>query len=194
MADKVTSLYNALKADGLFKQARSLNDFKAKMAYQGYRSQIYKLARDKGANVGTFSQFTNALGYSSGSPKPRQSYGSYHTRQQKPAENKAMTTAQRAMQVAQEYQQTQQPTDYLHRPQNQMGRVRRNAPGKASPFVQSLYEIDNAQKGPDYSVDYTSPKATQQVYQQNQQVRRQAAKRASDHIANDEYRRQSQPK
>jgi hypothetical protein len=193
MADKVTSLYNALKADGLFKQARSLNDFKAKMAYQGYRSQIYKLARDKGANVGTFSQFTNALGYSSGSPKPRQSYGSYHTRQQKPAENKAMTTAQRAMQVAQEYQQTQQPTDYLHRPQNQMGRVRRNAPGKASPFVQSLYEIDNAQKGPDYSVDYTSPKATQQVYQQNQQVRRQAAKRASDHIANDEYRRQSQP-
>lgn len=193
MADKVTSLYNALKADGLFKQARSLNDFKAKMAYQGYRSQIYKLARDKGANVGTFSQFTNALGYSSGSPKPRQSYSSYHTRQQKPAENKAMTTAQRAMQVAQEYQQTHQPTDYLHRPQNQMGRARRNAPGKASPFVQSLYEIDNAQKGPDYSVDYTSPKATQQVYQQNQQVRRQAAKTASDHIVNDEYRRQSQP-
>lgn len=193
MADKVTSLYNALKADGLFKQARSLNDFKAKMAYQGYRSQIYKLARDKGANVGTFSQFTNALGYSSGSPKPRRSYGSYHTQQQKPAENKAMTTAQRAMQVAQEYQQTHQPTDYLHRPQNQMGRARRNAPGKASPFVQSLYEIDNAQKGPDYSVDYTSPKATQKVYQQNQQVRRQAAKTASDHIVNDEYRRQSQP-
>ena len=193
MADKVTSLYNALKADGLFKQARSLNDFKAKMAYQGYRSQIYKLARDKGANVGTFSQFTNALGYSSGSPKPRQSYGSYHTQQQKPAENKAMTTAQRAMQVAQEYQQNHQPTDYLHRPQNQMGRARRNAPGKASPFVQSLYEIDNAQKGPDYSVDYTSPKATQQVYQQNQQLRRQAAKTAGDHIVNDEYRRQSQP-
>lgn len=193
MADKVTSLYNALKADGLFKQARSLNDFKAKMAYQGYRSQIYKLARDKGANVGTFSQFTNALGYRSGSPKPRQSYGSYHTQQQKPAENKAMTTAQRAMQVAQEYQQAHQPVDYLHRPQNQMGRQQRKAPTKASPFVQSLYEVDNAQKGPDYSVDYTSPKATQQVYQQNQQVRRQAAQTASDHIANDEYRRQSQP-
>lgn len=193
MADKVTSLYNALKADGLFKQARSLNGFKAKMAYQGYRSQIYKLARDKGANVGTFSQFTNALGYSSGSPEPRQSYGSYHTQQQKPVENKAMTTAQRAMQVIQEYQQAQQPVDYLHRPQNQMGRQQRKAPTKASPFVQSLYEVDNAQKGPDYSVDYTSPKATQQVYQQNQQVRRQAAKTASDHIVNDEYRRQSQP-
>ena len=87
----------------------------------------------------------------------------------------------------------QQPTDYLHRPQSQMGRARRNAPGKASPFVQSLYEIDNAQNGPDYSVDYTSPKATQQVYQQNQQLRRQAAKTAGDHIVNDEYRRQSQP-
>ena len=193
MADKVTSLYNALKADGLFKQARSLNDFKAKMAYQGYRSQIYKLARDKGANVGTFSQFTNALGYNSGSPKPRQSYGSYQPQQQKPVENTAMTAAQKAMQVAQEYQQTQQPVDYLHRPQSQMGRPQRNAPAKASPFVQSLYEIDNAQNGPDYAVDYTSPKATQQVYQQNQQVRKKAAKTASDHIANDEYRRQSQP-
>lgn len=193
MADKVTSLYNALKADGLFKQARSLNDFKAKMAYQGYRSQIYKLARDKGANVGTFSQFTNALGYSSGSPKPRQSYGGYQPQQQKSVENTAMTAAQKAMQVAQEYQQAQQPIDYLHRPQSQMGRPQRNVPAKASPFVQSLYEVDNAQKGPDYSVDYTSPKATQQVYQQNQQVRKQAARSASDHIANDEYRRQSQP-
>ena len=176
MADKVTSLYNALKADGLFKQARSLNDFKAKMAYQGYRSQIYKLARDKGANVGTFSQFTNALGYSSGSPKPRQSYGSYHTQQsQKPA-----TAAQRAMQVP-------------HRLKTQLGKAPKSAPKGASPFVQSLYEIDEAQKGAGYPVDYTSPKATQQVYQRNQRVRRQAAKTASDHIANDEYRRQSQP-
>lgn len=180
MADKVTSLYNALKADGLFKQARSLNDFKAKMAYQGYRSQIYKLARDKGANVGTFSQFTNALGYSSGSPKPKQSYGGYQPQQQNPEENTAMTTAQRAMQVP-------------YRQNTQLGKAPKSAPKNASPFVQSLYEIDDAQKGADYPVDYTSPKATQQVYQRNQQVRRQAAKTASVHIANDEYRRQSQP-
>lgn len=165
MADKVTSLYNALKADGLFKQARSLNDFKAKMAYQGYRSQIYKLARDKGANVGTFSQFTNALGYSSGSPKPRQSYGSYHTQQsQKPA-----TAAQKAMQVP-------------HRLKTQLGKAPKSAPKGASPFVQSLYEIDEAQKGAGYPVDYTSPKATQQVYQRNQRIRRQAAKTAAKKI------------
>lgn len=165
MADKVTSLYNALKADGLFKQARSLNDFKAKMAYQGYRSQIYKLARDKGANVGTFSQFTNALGYSSGSPKPRQSYGSYHTQQsQKPA-----TAAQKAMQIP-------------YRLKTQLGKAPKSAPKGASPFVQSLYEIDEAQKEAGYPVDYTSPKATQQVYQRNQRIRRQAAKTAAKKI------------
>lgn len=165
MADKVTSLYNALKADGLFKQARSLNDFKAKMAYQGYRSQIYKLARDKGANVGTFSQFTNALGYSSGSPKPRQSYGSYHTQQQKPA-----TAAQKAMQIP-------------YRLKTQLGKAPKSAPKGASPFVQSLYEIDEAQKEAGYPVDYTSPKATQQVYQRNQRIRRQAAKTAAKKIS-----------
>lgn len=113
---------------------------------------------------------------------------------QKEHYEKPKTMKQRAQQVAQEYQQgKKQPVDYLHRPQSQMGRQQRNAPAKASPFVRSLYEVDNAQKGPDYSVDYTSPKATQQVYQQNQQVRKQAAKTASDHIANDEYRRQSKP-
>ena len=113
---------------------------------------------------------------------------------QKEHYKKPLTMKQRAQKVAQEYQQgKKQSVDYLHRPQNQMGRPQRNAPAKASPFVRSLYEVDNAQKGPDYSVDYTSPKATQQVYQQNQQVRKQAARSASDHIANDEYRRQSQP-
>ncbi|MGO5122554.1 LPD38 domain-containing protein [Prevotella sp. Sow4_E9_plate] len=115
---------------------------------------------------------------------------------QKEHYEKPKTIKQRAQEVAAQYQkgkQTKQPVDYLHRPQSQMGRPLRNVPAKASPFVRSLYEIDNAQKGPDYSVDYTSPKATQQVYQQNQHVRRQAAQTASDHIANDEYRRQSQP-
>ena len=113
---------------------------------------------------------------------------------QKEHYEKPKTMKQRAQQVAQEYQHgKKQSVDYLHRPQSQMGRPQRNVPAKASPFVRSLYEIDNAKKGPDYSVDYTSPKATQQVYQKNQQVRRQAAKTASVHIANDEYRRQSQP-
>lgn len=113
---------------------------------------------------------------------------------QKEHYEKPKTMKQRAQEVAQEYQHgKKQSVDYLHRPQSQMGRPQRNVPAKASPFVRSLYEIDNAKKGSDYSVDYTSPKATQQVYKQNQQVRKQAAQSASDHIANDEYRRQSQP-
>ena len=113
---------------------------------------------------------------------------------QKEHYEKPKTMKQRAQQVAQEYLHgKKQSVDYLHRPQSQMGRPQRNVPENASPFVRSLYEIDNAKKGPDYSVDYTSPKATQQVYKQNQQVRKQAAQSAIDHVANDEYRRQSRP-
>lgn len=115
---------------------------------------------------------------------------------QKEHYEKPKTMKQRAQEVAAQYRngkQTKQPVDYLHRPQSQMGRPQRNVPAKASSFVRSLYEIDNAKKGSDYPVDYTSPKATQQVYKQNQQVRKQAAQSASDHIANDEYRRQSRP-
>lgn len=115
---------------------------------------------------------------------------------QKEHYEKPKTMKQRAQEVAAQYRkgkQTKQPVDYLHRPQSQMGRPQRNVPAKASPFVRSLYEIDNAKKGSDYPVDYTSSKATQQVYKQNQQVRKQAAQSASDHIANDEYRRQSRP-
>ena len=186
--DKFDQLYNALKADGAVSGTREhFRQFVYAPGRQGYhnRKQLYDALHADGAvSSKSYEEFAQRLGLHAVNPKPRQ---------QKPAENKAMTAAQRAMQVAQEYQQTHQPADYLHRPQNQMGRARRNSPGKASPFVQSLYEIDNSQKGPDYSVDYTSPKATRQVYQQNQQVRRQAAKTAGDHIVNDEYRRQSQP-
>ena len=102
---------------------------------------------------------------------------------QKEHYEKPKTMKQRAQQVAQEYQHgKKQSVDYLHRPQSQMGRPQRNVPANASPFVRSLYEIDNAKKGPDYSVDYTSPRATQKVYEKNQEVRRHAAKRAIEHI------------
>lgn len=181
--DKFDQLYNALKADGAVSGTREhFRQFVYAPGKQGYhnRKQLYDaLYADGAVSSKSYEEFAQRLGLHAVNPKPQQ---------QKP-----LTMKQRAQEVAAQYQQTHQPTDYLHRPQNQMGRARRNAPGKASPFVQSLYEIDNAQKGPDYSVDYTSPKATQQVYQQNQQLRRQAAKTAGDHIVNDEYRRQSQP-
>ena len=192
--DKFDQLYNALKADGAVSGTREhFRQFVYAPGKQGYhnRKQLYDaLYADGAVSSKSYEEFAQRLGLHAVNPKPQQ--------------KKPLTMKQRAQEVAAqyqqtkplkqpEYQQTYQPTDYLHRPQSQMGRARRNAPGKASPFVQSLYEIDNAQKGPDYSVDYTSPKATQQVYQQNQQLRRQAAKTASDHIVNDEYRRQNQP-
>ena len=191
--DRIDSMYDALVSDGA--QIGTRQQFKKLMlapGKEGYRNRLgfYQAMKQDGANIGaTYEDFGRALGLHAVKPQ--------HNAKplaQKPVQPvKKLTMKQRAQEVAQEYQQSHQPTDYLHRPQNQMGRARRNAPGKASPFVQSLYEIDNAQKGPDYSVDYTSPKATQQVYQQNQQLRRQAAKTAGDHIVNDEYRRQSQP-
>ena len=183
--DKFDQLYNALKADGAVSGTREhFRQFVYAPGKQGYqnRKQLYDALHADGAvSSKSYEEFAQRLGLHAVNPKPQQK-----------------TMKQRAQEVAAQYQQSrqrkaQQPVDYLHRPQSQMGRPQRNVPGKASPFVQSLYEVDNAQKGPDYSVDYTSPKATQQVYQQNQQVRRQAAKTASDHIANDEYRRQSQP-
>ena len=210
--DRIDSMYDALVSDGA--QIGTRQQFKKLMlapGKEGYRNRLgfYQAMKQDGANIGaTYEDFGRALGLHSVKPKHKAK-----PLAQKPVQPvKKLTMKQRAQKVAAQYQQTkpfeqpkyqqikplaqnkpQQPVDYLHRPQNQMGRARRNAPGKASPFVQSLYEIDNAQKGPDYSVDYTSPKATQQVYQHNQQVRRQAAKTAGDHIVNDEYRRQSQP-
>ena len=210
--DRIDSMYDALVSDGA--QIGTRQQFKKLMlapGKEGYRNRLgfYQAMKQDGANIGaTYEDFGRALGLHSVKPKHKAK-----PLAQKPVQPvKKLTMKQRAQKVAAQYQQTkpfeqpkyqqikplaqnkpQQPVDYLHRPQNQMGRARRNAPGKASPFVQSLYEIDNAQKGPDYSVDYTSPKATQQVYQQNQQLRRQAAKTAGDHIVNDEYRRQSQP-
>ena len=190
--DKFDQLYNALKADGAVSGTREhFRQFVYAPGKQGYhnRKQLYDaLYADGAVSSKSYEEFAQRLGLHAVNPKPQQ---------KKPVQLvKKQTMKQRAQEVAAQYQngkQTKPPVDYLHRPQSQMGRAWRNAPGKASPFVQSLYEIDNAQKGPDYSVDYTSPKATQQVYQQNQQLRRQAAKTAGDHIVNDEYRRQSQP-
>ena len=182
--DKFDQLYNALKADGAVSGTREhFRQFVYAPGKQGYhnRKQLYDaLYADGAVSSKSYEEFAQRLGLHAVNPKPQQ---------QKPK-----TMKQRAQQVAQEYLHgKKQSVDYLHRPQSKMGRPQRNVPAKASPFVRSLYEIDNAQKGPYYSVDYTSPKATQQVYKQNQQLRLQEALSASDHIANDEYLRQSQP-
>ena len=156
--DKFDQLYNALKADGAVSGTREhFRKFVYAPGNQGYhnRKQLYDALHADGAvSSNSYEEFAQRLGLHAVNPKPQQ---------------KPMTTAQRAMQVP-------------HRLKTQLGKAPKSAPKGASPFVQSLYEIDEAQKGAGYPVDYTSPKATQQVYQRNQRIRRQAAKTAAKKI------------
>ena len=155
--DRIDTMYDALVSDGA--QIGTRQQFKKLMlapGKEGYKNRLgfYQAMKQDGANIGdTYEDFGRALGLHAVKPQQKA----------KPVAQKPTTTAQRAMQIPRQYQRTQLS----------------KAPKNASPFVQSLYEIDDAQKGADYPVDYTSPKATQQVYRQNQQVRRQAAKTAA---------------
>jgi hypothetical protein len=157
-------MYDALVSDGA--QIGTRQQFKKLMlapGKEGYRNRLgfYQAMKQDGANIGdTYEDFGRALGLHAVKPQ----------RKIKPVAQKPMTTAQRAMQVP-------------HRLKTQLGKAPKSAPKGASPFVQSLYEIDEAQKGAGYPVDYTSPKATQQVYQRNQRIRRQAAKTAAKKIS-----------
>lgn len=162
--DKFDQLYNALKADGAVTGTREhFRKFVYAPGKQGYhnRKQLYDALHADGAvSSNSYEEFAHRLGLHAVNPKP----------QQKPvAQQKPMTTAQRAMQIP-------------HRLKTQLGKDPKSAPKGASPFVQSLYEIDEAQNGAGYPVDYTSPNATQQVYQRNQRIRRQAAKTAAKKI------------
>lgn len=161
--DRIDTMYDALVSDGA--QIGTRQQFKKLMlapGKKGYRNRLgfYQAMKQDGANIGdTYEDFGRALGLHAVKPQ----------RNTKPVAQKPMTTAQRAMQVP-------------HRLKTQLGKAPKSAPKGASPFVQSLYEIDDAQKGAGYPVDYTSPKATQQVYQRNQRIRRQAAKTAAKKI------------
>lgn len=158
--DRIDTMYDALVSDGA--QIGTRQQFKKLMlapGKEGYKNRLgfYQAMKQDGANIGdTYEDFGRALGLHAVKPQ----------RKTKPVAQKPMTTAQRAMQVP-------------HRLKTQLGK----APKSASPFVQSLYEIDEAQKGAGYPVDYTSPKATQQVYQRNLRIRRQAAKTAAKKIS-----------
>lgn len=162
--DRIDTMYDALVSDGA--QIGTRQQFKKLMlapGKEGYRNRLgfYQAMKQDGANIGdTYEDFGRALGLHAVKPQ----------RKTKPVAQKPMTTAQRAMRVP-------------YRLKTQLGKAPKSAPKGASPFVQSLYEIDEAQKEAGYPVDYTSPKATQQVYQRNQRIRRQAAKTAAKKIS-----------
>ena len=143
------------------------------------RKKVYDLFTQNGADIGaTYEEFMQRM---QAKPKKQQA-------------SKPQTIKDKAAQVNQEYVQgKKQQVDYLSRPQSQRGKASVVAPKNASPFVQSLYEADNAMNGAEYPIDYSSPKALQQVHQKNQEVRKQAAKTAADKIVNGETRRRNQP-
>ena len=103
--DKFDQLYNALKADGAVSGTREhFRQFVYAPGKQGYhnRKQLYDALHADGAvSSKSYEEFAQRLGLHAVNPKP----------QQKPvAQQKPMTTSQRAQKVAAQYkQQRQQP-------------------------------------------------------------------------------------
>lgn len=62
MADKITQVYNAYKADGATR-VKSEQQFRNWMYGDNYRRGVWNDLRKQGASVGTFEHFTEALGY-----------------------------------------------------------------------------------------------------------------------------------
>lgn len=103
--DKFDQLYNALKADGAVSGTREhFRQFVYAPGKQGYhnRKQLYDALHADGAvSSNSYEEFAQRLGLHAVNPKP----------QQKPkpvAQQKPMTTSQRAQKVAAQYQQQRQ--------------------------------------------------------------------------------------
>lgn len=101
--DKFDQLYNALKADGAVSGTREhFRKFVYAPGKQGYhnRKQLYDALHADGAvSSNSYEEFAQRLGLHAVNPKP----------QQKPvAQQKPMTTSQRAQKVAAQYQQQRQ--------------------------------------------------------------------------------------
>ena len=109
--DKFDQLYNALKADGAVSGTREhFRQFVYAPGKQGYhnRKQLYDALHADGAvSSNSYEEFAQRLGLHAVNPKP----------QQKPvAQQKPMTTSQRAQKVAAQYQQQRQ-RQHPQRPQ-----------------------------------------------------------------------------
>lgn len=98
MEDKLLGLYNDFKNAGLFKDTKDYGTFRQRMQGQGYQAQIYKVAKQNGADVGQFWQFQRNFGLG------RWAGGSRQAAQP----TKPLTTSQRANMVAQEYKKNLQ--------------------------------------------------------------------------------------
>ena len=96
MEDKLLGLYNDFKAAGLFTNTKDYNTFRKRMQGQGYQSQIYKVAKQNGADVGQFWQFQRNFGL-----------GRWSGNTNQPAQtSKPLTTSQMAKQIGEQYKKT----------------------------------------------------------------------------------------
>ena len=166
---KLKQIHNLLAQNGFAQDYDTFEKKFAGNANYGNRKKVYDLITENGGDIGgSYEDFMKRL-QSKPTPKPKQ-----HP-------SKPQTTSQRAMQFG----------------GRQLPKPKR-APSNASPFVQSLYAKDMAERGEqqptDYvskREDYTSPKAVQNMSRRSQMAGRNAAKSAAKEI--DKQYMQSQP-
>lgn len=164
--DKFDQLYNALKADGAVSGTREhFRQFVYAPGKQGYhnRKQLYDALHADGAvSSNSYEEFAQRLGLHAVNPKP----------QQKPvAQQKPMTTSQRAQKVAAQYkQQRQQP----QRPQQPS---RATASGTDYMKNWQLMHMRNDQMNPTQQAQASNMRARMQRAQE--QAARQEQQRAT---------------
>lgn len=168
---KLKQIHNLLAQNGFAQDYSTFEKKFAGNANYGNRKKVYDLITENGGDIGgSYEDFMKRLQSKS---KP--------TFKPKQQSTKPQTTSQRAMQFG----------------GRQLPKPKR-APSNASPFVQSLYAKDMAERGEqqptDYvskREDYTSPKAVQNMSRRSQMAGRNAAKSAAKEI--DKQYMQSQP-
>lgn len=164
--DKFDQLYNALKADGAVSGTREhFRQFVYAPGKQGYhnRKQLYDALHADGAvSSNSYEEFAQRLGLHAVNPKP----------QQKPvAQQKPMTTSQRAQKVAAQYQQQRQ------QPQRPQQPSRATASGTDYMKNWQLMHMRNDQMNPMQQAQASNMRARMQRAQE--QAARQEQQRAT---------------
>lgn len=166
--DKFDQLYNALKADGAVSGTREhFRKFVYAPGKQGYhnRKQLYDALHADGAvSSNSYEEFAQRLGLHAVNPKP----------QQKPvAQQKPMTTSQRAQKVAAQYQQQRQ----RQQPQRPQQPSRATASGTDYMKNWQLMHMRNDQMNPMQQAQASNMRARMQRAQE--QSARQEQQRAT---------------
>lgn len=166
--DKFDQLYNALKADGAVSGTREhFRQFVYAPGKQGYhnRKQLYDALHADGAvSSNSYEEFAQRLGLHAVNPKPQQ---------KTVAQQKPMTTSQRAQKVAAQYQQQRQ----RQQPQRPQQPSRATASGTDYMKNWQLMHMRNDQMNPMQQAQASNMRARMQGAQE--QAARQEQQRAT---------------